>query len=86
MEIERLLPMKHRRWIGLSLLGGFTALPGCIHVSSDPIEVKPIHIVADINLKIDRELDEFFAFQDKYHAPSSAPASQPAATTAAQGE
>jgi hypothetical protein len=41
---------------------------GCIHVSSDPIEVKPIHIVADINLRIDRQLDDFFSFEQKYAA------------------
>ena len=57
--------------------------PSCVHVSSDPIEVKPIHIVADINLRVDRELDQFFAFQDKYPAPSTQAATQAAATQAA---
>jgi hypothetical protein len=28
-----------------------------------PIEIKPIHITMDINLRIDRSLDEFFNFQ-----------------------
>jgi hypothetical protein len=28
-----------------------------------PIEVKPIHITVDVNLRIDRSLDEFFSFQ-----------------------
>lgn len=26
-------------------------------------EVEPIHITLDVNLKVDRELDEFFAFE-----------------------
>jgi hypothetical protein len=34
-------------------------------VRVDPIEVKPIHIVHDINIRVDRQLDEFFAFQDQ---------------------
>lgn len=41
-----------------------------------PIEVKPIHITVDVNVRIDRELDQFFAFQE------DTPATKPAATTA----
>lgn len=52
---------------------------GCIHVSSDPIEVKPIHIVADINLRIDRQLDDFFSFEQKYASAPGA-ATQPSTT------
>ena len=34
---------------------------GCKHtIAVEPIEVKPIHMTLDINLKVDRELDEFF--------------------------
>jgi hypothetical protein len=40
-------------------------LPSCARVKVDPIEVKPIHIVHDINIRVDRQLDEFFAFQEK---------------------
>lgn len=40
---------------------------GCIthNVESKPIEIKPIHITMDINLRVQRELDEFFDFEDK---------------------
>ena len=38
---------------------------GCTRVTVDPIEVKPIHIVHDINIRVDRQLDEFFAFQEQ---------------------
>jgi len=31
----------------------------------EPIEFKPIHITLDINIKVDRELDEFFGFEDE---------------------
>jgi hypothetical protein len=38
---------------------------GCIThtVQSAPIEIKPIHITMDINLRVQRELDEFFDFE-----------------------
>jgi hypothetical protein len=40
---------------------------GCIshQVQSAPIEIKPIHITMDINLRVQRELDEFFDFEDR---------------------
>jgi hypothetical protein len=53
-------------------------LPSCARVKVDPIEVKPIHIVHDINIRVDRQLDEFFAFQEKMGAST-----QPATTTVA---
>lgn len=38
---------------------------GCIShsVQTAPIEIKPIHITMDINLRVQRELDEFFDFE-----------------------
>jgi len=57
------------------LLPACVLLPAmsCARVSVDPIEVKPIHITADINLnvKIDKDLDDFFAFQNKYQPPAT---------------
>lgn len=32
----------------------------CIRVKSDPVEVKPIHITLDINVKVAKELKGFF--------------------------
>jgi hypothetical protein len=47
---------------------------GCRHtIAVEPIEVKPIHMTLDINLKVDRELDEFF---DDVEPPATAPVSQ----------
>ena len=40
-------------------------LPSCARVKVDPIEVKPIHIVHDINIRVDKQLDDFYAFQEK---------------------
>ena len=48
------------RWlIVLALLGAGTGA-GCVRVKTDPVEVKPIHITVDVNLRIERELDDFF--------------------------
>ena len=47
---------------GLILVIGPVACSPRVRV--DPIEVKPIHIVHDINIRVDRQLDEFFAFQE----------------------
>lgn len=50
----------------LAAVSGFTA--GCIKLTTEneikPIEVKPIHITVDINVKIDRALDDFFGDLD----------------------
>lgn len=35
---------------------------GCIHVKMDPIQV---HAVVDINVKVDRALDDFFGDLDR---------------------
>jgi hypothetical protein len=48
---------------GLILVIGPVACSPRVRV--DPIEVKPIHIVHDINIRVDRQLDEFFAFQEQ---------------------
>lgn len=46
---------------------------GCIThtVESAPIEIKPIHITMDINLRVQRELDDFFAFEKTAPAPTA---------------
>jgi hypothetical protein len=49
--------------VGLVLVIGPVACSPRVRV--DPIEVKPIHIVHDINIRVDRQLDEFFAFQEQ---------------------
>lgn len=65
--------MKHA--IPVIMTVAMMSFTSCVHVSSDPIEVKPIHITADINLRIDRKLDDFFAFEDKYQPPAATQAS-----------
>lgn len=40
---------------------------GCTkhEVEIKPVEIKPIHITIDINVKVDRALDDFFGDLDK---------------------
>jgi hypothetical protein len=66
---------RRRAWLApgwLALLG--TA--GCLShdVSTKPIEIKPIHITMDINLKVQRELEEFFDFEREVEKPTNASA------------
>lgn len=34
-------------------------------VKLEPVEIKPIHITIDVNIKVDRALDDFFGDIDK---------------------
>jgi hypothetical protein len=43
-------------------------LVGCVSVKTEPIEVKPIHITVDVNVKVERALDDFFGDLDKKSA------------------
>ncbi len=46
-------------------------------------KVEPIHITLDVNLKVDRQLDNFFAFESEIE--DEVLASEPAATGAKGG-
>lgn len=37
---------------------------GCLNVKTAPIEVKPIHITVDVNVKVERELKSVFSDLD----------------------
>ncbi len=55
--------MKYRMPIftaGLPLLLG-----SCVNIKTAPIEVKPIHITVDVNVKVEKALDDFFGDLDK---------------------
>lgn len=67
--------------------GLLVVLPSCARVAVEPIEVKPIHITMDVNIRVQKQLDQFFAFeqdQDLLRDPSGAGAkSQPTGAGAA---
>ncbi len=50
------------------LILAFFVLPGCNtkhEVEVKPVEIKPIHITIDVNIKVDKALDDFFSDIDK---------------------
>jgi hypothetical protein len=65
--------MKKKRRLALLAAVVLLLLPGCTRhkiearhdVQMAPIEVKPIHITIDVNIKVDRALDDFFGDLDK---------------------
>ncbi len=62
------------RQIVVSLLGScLLLLPGCTkhRVDVGPVEIKPIHITIDVNVKVDRALDDFFGDLDEKAAAIS---------------
>ncbi len=50
-------------------------LSACLNVKTQPIEVKPIHITVDVNVqvKVERALQDFFGDIDRKAAASSGP-------------
>jgi len=59
--------------------------PSCARVHVDPVEVKPIHIVLDVNIRVDHELEQFFSFENNAPRESSTqPATMPASAQATQ--
>jgi Skp family chaperone for outer membrane proteins len=52
----------------LCAVGGVMLLLGCSTqhaVEVKPVEVKPIHITIDVNIRVDRALDDFFGDIDE---------------------
>jgi len=47
------------------LAGLLPLLGGCLQVKTDAIEVKPIHITVDVNVRVERALDDFFGDLDR---------------------
>jgi hypothetical protein len=69
------------RTSSIFLLAGAALLPiasGCVRVNLGTEEGKPIHIVHDVNIRLDKQLDEFFAFEQN---AATQPASQAVTTT-----
>lgn len=58
----------------LILLGCAGLLSGCLHVKLDPIEV---NATVNVNVKVDRALDDFFGDIDKKSTTINTPETQP---------
>jgi hypothetical protein len=55
----------NRRLFFAAVTLGPLLLGGCLNVKTEPIEVKPIHITVDVNVKVEKALDDFFGDLDK---------------------
>ena len=56
------------------LVLGLAPLSGCLNVTVQPIEVR-VQATLDVNVKVDRALDDFFGDLDKKSATINSPAS-----------
>jgi hypothetical protein len=56
------------------------SVAACARVAVEGGE-KPIHIVLDVNVRVARELDNFFDFEDKHPVAASQPQGAAAVTT-----
>lgn len=57
---------KHVFWVLLlAFLTVFSVACTRHEVEVKPVEIKPIHITIDVNVKVDRALDDFFGDLDK---------------------
>ena len=67
------------RLVGAGVVPWAALVSGCIShsVKSAPIEIKPIYITMDINLRVQGELDEFFDFEESAEAVDLPPAAGP---------
>jgi hypothetical protein len=55
--------MQRRHFLSASFVP--LLLGGCLNVKTEPIEVKPIHITVDVNVRVERALDDFFGDLDE---------------------
>lgn len=56
---------------------------GCTHrIDVQPIRVEPIYLTVDVNVRLDKQLEESFGFEDRIErqvdTTTTAPATQPA--------
>jgi hypothetical protein len=63
--------MKRRFFLPLVLV--VLNFGGCLSVRTEPIEVRPIHVTVDVNVKVDRALDDFFGDLDQKSSTINAP-------------
>jgi len=56
-----------RRWLLRGAVAAAVCLPACTRhtIKFEPIEIKPIHITMDINIKVQKQIENDFAFMDE---------------------
>lgn len=62
------------RGLVLAAVLGLIGLPACLShtVKMEPIEVKPIKVTMDINLRMEKAVEDFFSFEDEFEEPDGA--------------
>ena len=63
--------------LGLLAVAAPFVATGCVSVKTAPIEVKPVHITVDVNVRVDKALDDFFDDIDKTSTTVAAPKEEP---------
>ena len=58
-----------KRWLLAGVAGALLAVPCCARVKVEPIEIKPIHITMDINVKIQKQVADDFGFMSAPQKP-----------------
>jgi hypothetical protein len=53
------------------IAAAFALFAGCGATVKHEVEVKPVHITLDVNVKVQQELNEFFAFEDELKKAAS---------------
>ena len=58
---------RYQKSLALLLFSCLLSLQACTQheIEVKPVEIKPIHITIDVNIKVDRALDDFFGDLDK---------------------
>jgi hypothetical protein len=67
------LPMR-ASWRLAGVLAIASAGAGCVHVKTAPIEVRPIHVTVDVNVRVERALEDFFGDLDQQSRTLRTPA------------
>jgi hypothetical protein len=59
------------RNLGLAaVIATLAVLTSCKHtVKVEPVRIEPIHLTVDLNIKVDRKLDEFFTYDKEGSEP-----------------
>ena len=62
-----IIPLKAVTLFLVACLSTLLLISGCTkhEVDIKPVEIKPIHITIDVNVKVDRALDNFFGDLDE---------------------
>ncbi len=56
------------------LVAAAAGLAGCVYTT---VDVKPIHITVDVNVRVDQALDDFFGDLDRKSTTLQIPTAQP---------